>query len=555
MKAMRGVQMAAKNVGEAFTGSRDFYQMLHALHSTTVSVEAYFGNPTFARVLPEELRKWAASLCGEAKEAYGRLRKRVEQMEKDGVRGAAETSLHALSSAAGAITGIAMLDVGRHIADELIQTTSALNDVLARATRLVTLANCAMLERLAEEKGLSMPTAMEINPMLTKLEIENIRGRIWVHQVEDGSVVAGDTVTVTWDTVGIVPTVNVRLKNCMGVETSRGKTVQRLTPEAGEPNKGFVNDTLPLDFVPGKYTVAVSDPANTIRGMTFLSVLRPISVADITEPASGMGRSIAHWRGATWNRGTTHRISWRMNRGKASMLRISIAVSPSVDGPWRILRGAAELKFKVPEAEPKEDQQARQMAAARSAGAAEHQSATSRDDPESPRVRRLSEACVSDDGSGEVAWGTAGARGGEDAEWFSDDRTKAPRAKAIASTVGTTFSSLMSGAWGSGGGGGGAASGGGAGVDAGLNESGGRGVGGAGPGAFGQWGSGFEVSDEYHLADTHCLDCNFDWFVPVEIEPGKYLFRISPIGTTGNHSFTEKEQVLRSRDSGFITIS
>ncbi|MGB1598461.1 MAG: hypothetical protein ACPIOQ_37245, partial [Promethearchaeia archaeon] len=112
-----------------------------------------------------------------------------------------------------------------------------------------------------------------------------------------------------------------------------------------------------------------------------------------------------------------------------------------------------------------------------------------------------------------------------------------------------------SGAWGSGGGGGGVASGGGAGVDAGLNESGGRGVGGTGPGAFGQWGSGFEVSEEYHLADTHCLDCNFDWFVPVEIEPGKYLFRISPIGTTGNHSFTEKEQVLRSRDSGFITIS
>ena len=117
---MRGVQMAAKGVGEAFTGGRDFYQMLHALHSTTVSVEAYFGNPTFARVLPENLKQWAASLCGEAKEAHGRLRKRVEQMEKDGVRGAAESSLHALSSAAGAITGIAMLDVGRHIADVMV---------------------------------------------------------------------------------------------------------------------------------------------------------------------------------------------------------------------------------------------------------------------------------------------------------------------------------------------------------------------------------------------------------------------------------------------------
>jgi hypothetical protein len=54
-----------------------------------------------------------------------------------------------------------MLDVGRHIADELVQTTAALNDVLARATRLVTLSNAAMLERLCEEKGLTVPTAME----------------------------------------------------------------------------------------------------------------------------------------------------------------------------------------------------------------------------------------------------------------------------------------------------------------------------------------------------------------------------------------------------------
>lgn len=54
-----------------------------------------------------------------------------------------------------------MLDVGRHIADELVQTTAALNDVLARATRLVTLSNAAMLARLGEEKGLAVPTAME----------------------------------------------------------------------------------------------------------------------------------------------------------------------------------------------------------------------------------------------------------------------------------------------------------------------------------------------------------------------------------------------------------
>ncbi len=57
---------------------------------------------------------------------------KVERMEKEGVRGAAESSLHALSSAAGAITGIAILDVGRHIADELVQLTAALNDLLAR---------------------------------------------------------------------------------------------------------------------------------------------------------------------------------------------------------------------------------------------------------------------------------------------------------------------------------------------------------------------------------------------------------------------------------------
>ena len=411
MKAIRGVQMAAKGVGEAFTGGRDLHQMLHALRSTTISVEAYFSQPSFERVLPDNLKQWAASLCGEAKEAYKRLKKRVEEMEKDGVRGAAESTFHAVSSAAGAITGIAMLDVGRHIADELLQTTAALNDVLARATRLVTLANCAMLEKLAEDKGLTLPTAMEVNPLLTKLEIDNIRARIWVHQIEDGSVVAGDKMSVTWDTIGQVPLVNVRLKNSMGVETSRGKTVQRLTVEAGrptnsfedvymrssppssgarmtnisahahsgarahtptcvericthrphtshlvapthelphcshtratsllplalvcwrfllhcpvdcrsaslcavrllvlfsfflicirghlfiliiivalplcapslfsffflagEPNKGFVNDVLPLDFVPGKYTVAVSDPSNNIRGMAFVSV-------------------------------------------------------------------------------------------------------------------------------------------------------------------------------------------------------------------------------------------------------------------------------------------
>ena len=38
---------------------------------------------------------------------------------------------------------------------------------------------------------------------------------------------------------------------------------------------------------------------------------------------------------------------------------------------------------------------------------------------------------------------------------------------------------------------------------------------------------------------------SFDWFVPVEIEPGKYMFRISPTATNGGtHRYTEKEQVF-----------
>ena len=71
---VRGVQLAAKGVGEAFTGGRDLHQMLHSLASTTVAVEAYFAQPCFQRVLPEELKGWAKSLCGEAKEAHERLR-------------------------------------------------------------------------------------------------------------------------------------------------------------------------------------------------------------------------------------------------------------------------------------------------------------------------------------------------------------------------------------------------------------------------------------------------------------------------------------------------
>jgi len=73
-RAMKGVQNMAKGVGDAFTGGRDLHQLLHALHSTTVAVEAYFNQPCFVRVLPKDLCMWAHSLCGEAREAHGRLR-------------------------------------------------------------------------------------------------------------------------------------------------------------------------------------------------------------------------------------------------------------------------------------------------------------------------------------------------------------------------------------------------------------------------------------------------------------------------------------------------
>lgn len=259
---------------------------------------------------------------------------------------------------------------------------------------------------------------------------------------------AGDKICIRWDTIGSVPLVSVRLKNSMGVETSRGKTVQRLTVEAGEPNKGLVHDVLPLDFMPGKYTVAVSDPANNIRGMTFVSVLRPISVAEVIEPATGMGRSLSSWRSSTWNRGTSHKISWRMNRGKANMLTIAIAIAPSVEGPWRVLRGAAELKFRVPDADLREERESRRECAEDRP----HSTAGSGVEDPSPRARRPSDnrSDASDDGKDEVVWGPSVSDSGgtiNEPEWFSDDRARGPRARVAANTVGSTFAGFMSGAW------------------------------------------------------------------------------------------------------------
>jgi len=258
-------------------------------------------------------------------------------------------------------------------------------------------------------------------------------------------VVAGDKMVVQWDTIGDVPLVSVRLKNSMGVETSRGKTVQRLTVEAGEPNKGSVEDVLPLDFMPGKYTVAVSDPANNIRGMTFVSVLRPISVAEVIEPATGMGRSLSQWRAPTWNRGTSHKISWRMNRGKANMLTIAVAIAPNVEGPWRVLRGAAELKFKVPDADVRDEPRRS------SRGEGSHEVTAGVEDP-SPRARRPSDhrSDASDDGKDEVVWGPSVSESGEtsdEPEWFSDERTRGPRTRVLSNSVGSTFAGFMSSAW------------------------------------------------------------------------------------------------------------
>ncbi|KAJ1491454.1 hypothetical protein T484DRAFT_1933209, partial [Baffinella frigidus] len=478
-RAMKGVQSMAKGVGDAFTGGRDLHQLLHALHSTVVAVEAYFAQPCFARVLPVDLRSWANSLCGEAREAHGRLSLRIDRMEKDGVRGAAESTLHAMSSAAGAITGIAMLDVGRHIADELLQMTGALNDILSRATRLVTLTNAMMMERLALKCGIEaaqMPVAEEVSPQLTRFEVENVHPRLWVHQVEDGCIVAGDKMQVSWETIGNVPLVNVRLKNCMGVETSRGKTVQRLTKEEGETNISPVETTIPLDFVPGKYTVAVSDPANNIRGMTFVSILRPISVADITDPPTGLGRSlVGGWRTPTWNRGTPHRICWKMHRGKSQVIVVSLAIATSTEGPWRMLRGASELKFRAPDFKPPPgstpsqtipvsfDNQVNQASEGAKTWMPSEDPATPQWCEKSPdaspasAVREASampEAGAASEEDVPVEWGQPAAEaraapaGGPDQEWYGEDNNgNAAAVPSMVSSAGAALSGAFWGGW------------------------------------------------------------------------------------------------------------
>jgi len=54
---------------------------------------------------------------------------------------------------------------------------------------------------------------------------------------------------------------------------------------------------------------------------------------------------------------------------------------------------------------------------------------------------------------------------------------------------------------------------------------------------------------KYSYSHAHAaLADSFDWFVPVEIEPGKYMFRILPIGTDSNHRYNDKEQVWRGTE-------
>jgi len=60
--------------------------------------------------------------------------------------------------------------------------------------------------------------------------------------------------------------------------------------------------------------------------------------------------------------------------------------------------------------------------------------------------------------------------------------------------------------------------------------------------------------DDSLVIDSHCLDCSYEWQVPVEIEPGRYLFRICPTGTGNNHRYSSSDQLQRSRESGWLNI-
>jgi hypothetical protein len=75
-----------------------------------------------------------------------------------------------------------------------------------------------------------------------------------------------------------------------------------------------------------------------------------------------------------------------------------------------------------------------------------------------------------------------------------------------------------------------------------------------------------EVDDVFdYVIET--MDCTFDWMVPIDIEPGKYVLRIVPTGwephcdKNAENSkdrwlkFGPEDQARRARESGTIVIS
>lgn len=147
---------------------------------------------------------------------------------------------------------------------------------------------------------------------------------------------------------------------------------------------------------------------------------------------------------------------------------------------------------------------------------------------------------------GPVLWGPQGLAG--QSEWFVEDQgpqnregSRAAQGKALVNSVGSSFSSMFAGAWGAGG-----------------QKDEGRSMTVSAPGSGGKVEASLQESikhEEEVLADSHCLDCSYEWQVPIEIEPGRYLLRICPTGTGPTHRYSSNEQLQRSRESGWFNIA
>eukprot|EP00283_Hemiselmis_rufescens_P010349 CAMPEP_0173420484 /NCGR_PEP_ID=MMETSP1357-20121228/1949_1 /TAXON_ID=77926 /ORGANISM="Hemiselmis rufescens, Strain PCC563" /LENGTH=99 /DNA_ID=CAMNT_0014383275 /DNA_START=54 /DNA_END=353 /DNA_ORIENTATION=- len=61
--------------------------------------------------------------------------------------------------------------------------------------------------------------------------------------------------------------------------------------------------------------------------------------------------------------------------------------------------------------------------------------------------------------------------------------------------------------------------------------------------------------DEVFEFVIETMDCSFEWMVPIDIEPGKYVIRIVPTGHDNTTKFGPEDQSRRARESGSITIS